>query len=282
MPEENFTPDRSKLYHYKLDRILGQGGTGVVYRGIDTQKGEVVAIKRFRDNFFRNAMHKRDLKKSIKRFKKLDNQNVVKILDFQDTNETDGTCMIMEYVDGANLKWYLMNRPYNLQERLLICIQICNGMQYLHDHDVIHHDFKPANILFTRRGIAKICDFSLYGSSLMLELFDRGAGEQITPMYVAPEIIRRERATKLSDQYSLGVTMYMMFANRLPYISDNLPKLYQCHLTVTPQHPAEANPACPRNLGDVVMKLMAKKPAERFTDMDQVRIALSDVGKRRI
>ena len=62
-------PDRPTLYHFKLDRILGEGGTGRVYRGIDTKKGEVVAIKLFRENFFRNKLHLRDLVKSVKRFK---------------------------------------------------------------------------------------------------------------------------------------------------------------------------------------------------------------------
>ncbi len=80
MADDQFTPDRPKLYHYKLDRILGQGGTGRVYRGIDTKKGEVVAIKLFKENFFRNVLHLRDIVKSVKRFKKYSHPNVVKIM----------------------------------------------------------------------------------------------------------------------------------------------------------------------------------------------------------
>ena len=152
---EHLTPDRSKLYHYKLDLILGKGGAGTVYRGIDTKKGEVVAVKRFHESFFRNPLHLRDVKKSIKRFGKLKHDNVVKIFDFLDENEHDGYCMIMEYVDGPNLRWYLTNRPWNLRERLTICAQLCNGLQYLHDQDIVHHDFKPANVLFTRRGLPR-------------------------------------------------------------------------------------------------------------------------------
>ncbi len=282
MTEETFIPDRAKLYHYKLDRVLGQGGTGRVYRGIDTIKGEVVAIKRFRENFFRNALHLRDMKKSIKRSKNFNHANVVRILDFLDSDPADGNCMIMEYVDGPNLKWYILNRPWNLQERLTIAAQICNGLQYLHDNGVIHHDFKPANVLFTRRGIAKVADFSLYGSSLLVELFDRGLGEQITPLFVAPEFLRKERITHSVDQYALGVTLYMMFADRLPFSADSIQKLYQCHLRVTPEHPTSANPKCPQQLGDLIMKLLDKRPENRFGDCDQVRISLSDIGRSRI
>lgn len=277
---DQYTPDRPNLYHYKLDRILGEGGTGRVYRGIDTKKGEVVALKLFRENFFRNKLHLRDLVKSVKRFRKYSNPHVVKIFDFIDGE--DGRCMVMEYVDGPDLKWYIQNRPWNLQERIGIATQICTGLQYLHDQKIIHHDIKPANILFTRTGVAKLADFSLYGSSLLLELIDRGAGEQITPMYVPPEIIRKDSPTPKSDQYSLGVTFYLMFAGRFPFEVDNLQRLYQCHLSAEPDHPTQVNPKCPQALGDIIMRMLSKDPDARFSDCDLLRIALSKLGQSRI
>lgn len=274
------TPDRPKLYHYKLERILGEGGTGRVYLGIDTKEGKPVAVKLFRENFFRNALHLRDLAKSVKRFKKLAHENVTQIYDFIDGPE--GRCMIMEYIDGPNLKWYLLNRPWNLQERINITMQMCAGLQYLHDHDVIHHDFKPANVLFTRRGMTKLADFSLYGNSLLLELLDKGAGEQITPMFVAPEFLRKEKITPAADLYSLGITMYMMFAERVPFPVDNPQQLYGCHLRIMPVNAAQVNPKCPAALGDIIEKLLAKQPDKRFKDCDQLRIALSNIGRGRI
>ena len=280
MPDDSYTPDRPKLYHFKLDRILGEGGTGRVYRGIDTQAGQAVAVKLFHENFFRNRLHLRDLIKSVKKFKKFKHNNVVQILDFIEGEE--GRCMIMEYVDGPSLKWYVFNRPWDLRERLGVVSQICAGLQYLHDQGCIHHDFKPSNVLFTRRGIAKVADFSLYGSSLLLELLDRGAGEQVTPMFIAPEIIRRERATLSVDLYAMGVTMYMMFADKFPFAADSVQKLYQCHLRVMPEHPSDVNPKCPRELGNAVMRLLAKHPKERFKDCDELRIILSNIGRSRI
>jgi eukaryotic-like serine/threonine-protein kinase len=280
MSDNIYTPDIPKLYHYKLDRILGEGGTGRVYRGIDQKEGRVVAIKLFHENFFRNKIHLRDLAKGAKKFRKFDHAHVVKILDFIDGEE--GRCMVMEYVDGPNLKWYIQNRPWNLQERLTICGQLCSGLQYLHDKGCIHHDFKPANVLFTRRGVAKIADYSLYGSSLLFELLDRSAGEQVTPMYVAPEFLRKEKVTAKADQYSLGITMYIMFTERMPFIVDNLQKLYQCHLHHWPDPPNAVNPRCPKELGDMIIRLMMKKPEKRFKDCDELRIALSSVGQSRI
>ena len=127
-----------------------------------------------------------------------------------------------------------------------------------------------------------MADFSLYGNSLLLELLDRGLGEQVTPMFVAPETIRKEKATPSVDLYSLGITMYMMFADRVPFMVDSLPRLYQCHLRAMPDHPSQVNPKCPHALGDMILKLLAKQPKERFKDCDEVRIALADIGRSRI
>ncbi len=280
MVDSQFNLDKTNIYQYKLERVLGQGGTGRVYLGIDTKKGEAVAVKVFNENFFRNRLHVRDLAKSVGKFKRFKHNNVVQILDFIDGEE--GRCMIMEYVDGPSLKWYILNRPWNLQERINICMQICMGMQYLHDKACIHHDFKPANVLFTRVGVVKIADFSLYGSSFLLELIDRNVGEQITPMFVSPEFIRRDKVTPAADQYSMGITFYMMFTEKVPFQVDNLNRLYQCHLSVTPDHPSLVNPNCPTALGDIIMKLLQKRPEGRFSDCDELRIALSQIGRSRI
>lgn len=280
MVDTQYSPDIPSLYHYKLQRILGEGGTGRVYLAIDTKKNEPVAVKLFHENFFRNRLHVRDLAKSVAKFKRFKHGNVVQILEFYDDKE--GRCMIMEYVDGPSLKWYILNRPFKLAERLNICIQICQGMQYLHDKGCTHHDFKPANVLFTRNGVVKIADFSLYGSSFLLELVDRNVGEQITPMFVAPEFIRKEKVTQLGDQYSMGITFYMLFTEKVPFPVDNLSKLYQCHLGVMPEHPSLVNPQCPTPLGDIIMKMIQKRPENRFADCDQLSVALGQLARPRI
>lgn len=273
-------PDRPELYRFKLQLTVGQGGTGTVYRALDPTTGETVALKLFRANFFRNKMHMRDLQKSAKKFIKLSHANVVQISEFISGDE--GEVLVQEFVDGPDLQRYLTERPWNLNEMLVITVQICNGLGYLHDKGLIHHDLKPGNVLFTRKGQAKLCDFSLAGTGRLLELIESGRVEQITPMFVAPELIRKERSTKLSDMYSLGAMLYLMFTRRLPFEVDSLPQLYHCHLHEKPLHASIANDKVPQILGDIITQLLEKDPKKRYQDCDSLRISLSDIGRQRI
>lgn len=280
MMHKSGSPDRAKIYRFKIDLLLGRGGTGSVYRAIDTENGAVVAVKIFNANFFRNRLHVRDFAKSVARFRKFSHPNVVQVYEFISGEE--GECLVIEYADGPDLLWYIENRPWNLQERLVIAAQICNGLQYIHEQGFIHHDLKPSNILFTRKGVIKITDYSLVRHSL-LTLFGAPISEQVTPMFIAPELIgKKEKATAQSDIYALGVTFYLLFVGRLPFAADSLQKLYMCHLHLAPTHPTAANREVPQTLGDIIMKMMDKNPANRFTDADQLRITLSDVGRSRI
>jgi serine/threonine protein kinase len=279
MSQKIGAPDRTKLYHFRIDQMLGRGGTGTVYRGIDVNTGAVVALKLFRANFFRNRLHIRDLAKSVQRFKKFNHQNVVRIYDFITGDE--GEVLVQEYVDGPDLNWYMQNRPWNLQERLVVAAQICNGLHYIHEQGFIHHDLKPGNIMFTRKAVVKITDYSLVRQSL-LTMFGGGLSEQVTPMFVAPELILKQKATPKSDIYSLGVTFYLLFTEQLPFQTDSLQRLYAMHLNAQPIEPMKINQNIPPALNDIIMRMMDKKPENRYENAEILRITLAEVGRSRI
>ena len=274
-------PSKPTLCGFNLLLALGLGGTGTVYKAQHPETKQIVALKDFHANFIRNKSHLRDLSKMVKKAQSLDHPNLIKVGQLIST--PDENVLILEYIDGPDLKWYLENRPSDLNERLVILSQICNALSYLHDNKLVHHDLKPANILFTRQGQVKVCDFSLAGSGGgLLGFMDQAAVEQITPMYIAPELIRKEKATKLCDLYSLGIMMYIMFTDKLPFEVDTLQKIYICHVSQLPLHPSDVSPQCPRILGDIIMKLLSKNPDDRFQDCQQLRIALANVGLSRI
>lgn len=272
-------PDRIRIHHYETDRLLGKGGSGMVYRAVNLNTNDVVALKVFHRNFFRNRMHIRDISRSLKRFKSLDHPNVVRIYDF--FHDEEGIVLVLEYIDGPDLKQYLAVQPWRLEERLMIAKQVLSGLQYLHEHGFTHHDLKPSNFLFTKKGVGKLCDFSLGGNSFFAK-WNSKLATQITPMYVSPELVLKNKATPKSDQYSCGIMFYLMFAGRVPFLVDSLDRLYFCHTKVRPDEPFAVNPDCPRVLSDIIMRMIAKNPKERFEDCDQVRLALEQVGRSRI
>ncbi len=274
-------PSKPTLCGYNLQLAMGLGGTGTVYKAIHPETNQVVALKEFHANFIRNKAHLRDMAKMVKKAQKLDHPNLIKVGTL--ITNPDENVLILEFIDGPDLKWYMENRPFDLNERLVILSQICNALSYLHDHKLIHHDLKPANVLFTRQGQVKLCDFSLAGAGGgILSFMDQGAVEQITPLYVAPELIRKEKATKSCDLYSLGIMMYIMFTGQVPFGVDTLQKMYICHLQQMPLHPTDVNDECPRLLGDIIMKLLQKDPKDRYLDCQELRIALANVGQSRI
>jgi serine/threonine protein kinase len=279
MTTDSAPPDRVRIYKYRIDKTLGQGGSGTVYRGLDPETGKVFAVKLFRANFFANKMHERDFAGSVQHFIKFNHINVTKIYDFLTGDE--GAALVMEFVDGFDLKYYIENRTWDLRERIVVCSQICNGLQYIHDQGYTHHDLKPANILLTRRGVVKLSDYSLARAKLFA-LFETTHSELITPMYIAPELLRKEKSTHKADLYSLGVTMYLMFVGHHPFQVDNLAMLYHCHQKIMPEHPTVMNKRCPKALGDIIMKMLEKKPENRFENCDQLRIAMANIGRSKI
>ncbi len=279
MSQDLHSPNRSSLYRFKIDKIVGKGGSGTVYRGVDQKSGEVVALKLFHSTYFTNKAHIWEVQRSVKHLRKLNHPNVARIHEFLAGDE--GEVLVQEYVDGPDLRWYVANRKWNLQERLVVSAQMCNGLQYIHEQDIVHHDMKPSNILFTRKGQVKITDYSL-ARSRVLAFLNSGVTELLTPMFAAPEIIQKEKASFASDLYALGVTFYFMFTHQYPFNADSMQKLYYCHLRVRPDHPSTINHKCPTQLGDLILRLMEKKPENRFQDCDQVRIALSNIGTSRI
>ena len=279
MTDEAHAPAISRLYRFHVDRVLGRGGSGVVYRGVDKETKEVRALKLFHSTFFVNRAHIKEMERNVRSMSKLNHENVAHLYEFLSGDE--GECLVLEYVDGPDLRWYVINRPWNLQERLVVTAQVCNGLQYIHERGLVHHDVKPSNILFTRKGQVKITDYSL-ARSRILAFFGASITELVTPMFVAPELIQKEKATPKSDQYALGVTMYFMFTGQYPFQVDSLQKIYQLHLKAKPDHPTLVNHRCPQALGDIIMRLLEKKPENRFSDCDQLRIALSSIGVSRI
>ncbi|MEM7353034.1 MAG: serine/threonine-protein kinase [Acidobacteriota bacterium] len=212
--------ERQRIGPYRLLRVLGRGGMGVVYLAAraDEEFEQEVAIK-----LIRRGMGSADI---IARFRyerqilaNLDHRNVARLLDGGST--PDGLpYFVMEYVEGAPIDHFCEIRQLGSRERLELFSQVLDAVQFAHRNLIVHRDLKPANILVTEEGVAKLLDFGiaklLAPGSLSQDTVTRGA-RPLTPAYASPEQLQGRRVTTASDVYSCGVVLYKLLTGRLPF-----------------------------------------------------------------
>jgi serine/threonine-protein kinase len=218
LPAEAFGP-------YRVLRVLGEGGMGVVYLAERRDVGNQVAIKILRDAWLSPARRERFIAEQ----RTLAQLNHPSIAQLHDAGTLpDGTpWFVMEYVEGISLTAHCRARRCPLEERLRLFRAVCEAVQHAHLHAVIHRDLKPSNVLVTADGAVKLLDF---GIAKQLDELETSADQTrtglrlMTPAYAAPEQVSGGRIGTRTDVYSLGVTLYELLAGRLPFdLSDRTP-----------------------------------------------------------
>jgi serine/threonine protein kinase len=250
----------SKIGEYTIAEVLGTGGYGEVYAG-KPSAGRKVAIKVL------DAVHVRD-EDAVERFKReaetarrLEHPSIVRVIDVGSSRGRH--YLVMELVSGGSLHKLLRRGGADAAKVLTVLVDAARALAFAHEQGVVHRDVKPANILLTRAGRAKVADFGLARaidhSSMTTE------GKLIgTATYMSPEQARGERATSASDVYAMGVMIYQAITGRLPFESDShLGFLYQ-HAEIEPPRP-EIRPPFPAALGKLALDCLAKDSAARPT-----------------
>ena len=203
---------------YRIERVLGEGGMGIVYLARRTDLDSVAAIKILRDAWLSPARRDRFAVEQ-RTLAQLNHPLIARLYDA--ATLPDGTpWFVMEYVDGVPLTEYCRARASSIDERLRLFRDVCEAVQHAHQHAIIHRDLKPSNILVTADGTVKLLDF---GIAKHLEDADLGAEHTrtglrpMTPAYAAPEQIRAGRVGIHTDVYSLGVVLYELLTGSLPF-----------------------------------------------------------------
>ncbi|MEW5909922.1 MAG: protein kinase [Thermodesulfobacteriota bacterium] len=262
---------------YKILKLLGKGGMGIVYLGMHTKLEQPVAIKVMTSEYSsQEAMRERFIQEA-KLQARLSHPNVVNILNYLE--DESNIYLVMEYVEGSTLEQVLqLEGALTLSKSLHVMESVLSALEFMHGKGIIHRDIKPANIMFTESGQVKVTDFGIaktIGSRGMTK-----TGTQLgTVWYMSPERIRGEPIDHAADIYALGVTLYQMATGRVPFNSDSEYEVMRAHIEESPPPPVDINSEIPGILNDIILKALAKKPEDRFSSAGEFRNALRQVGE---
>lgn len=246
---------------YRVERLLGRGGMGVVLLVRDLQLEEEVALKVVRHRLASVPAFLERLKQEIRLARRITHRYVLRIHDF---GESDGIPYVtMEYLRGTTLRELLEGRGrLPLPLALRIARQVAEGLEAAHQVGVVHRDIKPANVLFDTRGDAKIMDFGLAAPATAAV---PGDADHIigSPRYMSPEQIRGGPVDARTDLYALGIMLFELCSGSPPFDSPRIEDLLALHLEARPPVLAESVPDLPPDLGLLVARLMEKRPEDR-------------------
>ncbi len=264
-PAEDIRRWSGRMMHgYRLERLIGQGSSGFVFLARDNVLHRQVAVKVLaRREDKADAANARLIGMFVKEARVAATMNHPHSVHIYSVNRLDGWWyMAMEYLEGGTLGDKLRRGgPLPCTEACRHGAEAANALCNAHELGIVHRDVKPGNLMLTRSGHCKVVDFGF-----AQDPGADGAGRHNlvgTPMYMAPEVIARQRATPKSDVYSLGITLYAVLSGEKPFEAANLEDLYRLHREKMPADLQQLCPHLPAQLCDLVMRMLAKDPAER-------------------
>src|SRR6201987_4974478 len=210
---------------YKLVKVLGRGGMGIVWLARDEELERQVALKFLPDLMIQDRTLLDQLKRETKRSLELTHSHIVRIYDF--IHDERSGCISMEYIDGetlSNLRSEKEQKVFEPDEIARWISQLCDALDYAHNRaNVIHCDLKPSNLMVDQRGDLKIQDFGIARSlSDSVSRLTVEHGRSGTLIYMSPQQLNGERSTHLDDIYSLGATIYELLTSKPPFYSGNI------------------------------------------------------------
>jgi eukaryotic-like serine/threonine-protein kinase len=253
---------------YRIVRKLGTGGMADVYLAEDQELGRRVAIKILNDRHAADDQFVERFRREAKNAAGLSHPNIVSVYD---RGTAEGTYYIaMEFLDGRSLKELIVSRgPAPVKTAVEYARQILAAVGFAHRHGIVHRDIKPHNVLVAGdEGRLKVTDFGIArsGASQMTEV-----GSIIgTAQYLSPEQARGAPVDQTSDLYSVGVVLYELLTGQVPFTGDTPLEIAMKHLSEVPKPPSELRPEVPHDLDLVVLRALAKDPADRYETAEEM------------
>ncbi|MBN2025550.1 MAG: Stk1 family PASTA domain-containing Ser/Thr kinase [Actinobacteria bacterium] len=257
---------------YRLKEKLGSGGMADVYLADDLLLNREVAVKVLHAQYASDPAFIQRFRQEAQSAANLNHPNIVNIYDWG--NEGDLYFIVMEYVEGRDLKEILRSEGRLLPERAAeIAAEVCAALQFAHRSNLVHRDIKPHNIFITNLGQVKVMDFGIAreGSGGGITQTGMVMG---TPQYISPEQAQGLAVDGRSDIYSLGIVLYEMLTGRVPFDDPNPVTITYKQVREDPTPPSVIDPEIPTTLEAIVMKALSKNPANRFQNAQEMKADL--------
>lgn len=259
---------------YRVIEVLGHGGMARVVKARDERLGRLVAVKTLHTDFDHHPERMARFEKEARFAASLSHPNIIGVYDI-DHDQTGAQFIVMEYIEGENLK-SLIRREGPLVPAVVVAIirELCLALDYAHHQGVIHRDIKPENIFLTSSRQVKVGDF---GIARALDATGVTTTGQVlgSVWYFSPEQAQSLPVTARSDLYSLGIVLYEMLTRQVPFTADNAVAVAMKHVTEAAAPPSSLNPDLSPGVDAVVLKAIAKQPAQRYSSGAELAGALA-------
>ena len=262
---------------FEVIEELGKGGMGKVYKVLDKEVNEKIALKLLKTEIATDEKTIERFRNELKFARKIGHPNVCRMYDLNREGETH--YITMELVSGEDLKSTITRiGQFPVGKAVSIAKQVCDGLSEAHRLGVVHRDLKPQNIMLDKEGNARIMDFGIARSLKAKGL--TGAGVMIgTPEYMSPEQVDVRDVDQRSDIYSLGVILYEMVTGRLPFEGETSIAIAMKHKSEAPRNPKELNSQIPEDLSRVILKCLEKDKEKRYQSAGEVRAELESIER---
>ncbi len=276
-----------QIGHYKIEKLLGEGGMGAVYLAQDTKLDRKVAVKILNEKFAGNDSN---LQRFVREAKATSGLNHPNILVIYEIGESDGMHYIVsEYVEGVTLREFIGKTAMSMGEVMEISIQIANALATAHTAHIVHRDIKPENIIVRPDGLVKILDFGL---AKLIDLKPLGLENSTvkqnetakgiilgTINYMSPEQLKGESVDERTDVWSFGVVLYEMLTGCLPFPGDSMSDVIASILKTDLIPPDQLNQNIPAELNKTIVKTLEKSRADRHETANNLLVDLRNTNR---
>ncbi len=260
---------------YRIGGVLGRGGMAEVHLGRDLRLNREVAVKVLRSDLARDPSFQVRFRREAQAAASLNHPAIVAVYDTGEDRSASGATpyIVMEYVEGDTLRDVLRREGRLRPEKAMeLAADICGALDFSHRNGIVHRDVKPGNVMITPDGAVKVMDFGIARAvSDSAATMTSTAAVIGTAQYLSPEQARGEGVDARSDVYSVGCLLYELVTGAPPFTGDSPVSVAYQHVREDPRLPSSINPAIPPELDAILMKAMAKNPANRYQSAADMR-----------